>query len=375
MKNTRHSLESNGKIWKYAGWTAAAAAVCLICWYFHAILIYLACAIVVSLIGRPLKRLLCQIKIGRFKFPGWLAPIVVICFIFAALFSLVLLVSPLLMEITQQISSVNPDSLAVPMDSFNEWIRTNIPTAGPDFRIEEVMISQVGNLISLGTVSSFVSSVSAFLVDAAVGLFSVAFMSFFFIAEDNLFTGTVVSLAPNKFESRIRRAASRTSNLLSRYFIGLIIESALIMILNGIGLVFIAKMQVSTAIVVAILTGIFNVIPYVGPLTGEILAVIMGLITHSGSSFSGTIGLFLAVILLVCLFTQLIDNYVFQPVIYSNSVKAHPLEIFIVILIAAKLWGILGMLIAVPVYTVIRVVLSEFFPDTRIGKLLNANMQ
>ncbi|MBQ0006111.1 MAG: AI-2E family transporter, partial [Alistipes sp.] len=367
-------MENSGKIWKYVGWTAAVAAVCLICWYFRSILIYLACAIVISLIGHPLKKLLCKIRIGRFAFPEWLAPICVIGMIFAFIVALIMLVSPLAMKITEQISSLNPDSLAISLDSINGWIRDNFASAGPDFKMEEVILTQVASLLSVGTVSGVVSSVSTFLVNAAIGLFSVAFMSFFFIADDNLLTRITVFLAPDRFESRVRRTITRTTRLLSRYFIGLVIESLLIMVLNGVGLTFIAGMEFSTAVVVAVLTGVFNVIPYVGPLTGEALAVVMGLITHYRSAFSGSIGWFLTVVLLVCLFTQLIDNYVFQPVIYSNSVKAHPLEIFVVILMAATLWGVFGMLVAVPVYTVIRVILSEVFPDSKIGRLLNANM-
>jgi len=364
----------NNKIWKYIGLTAACAAVCLVCWYFRAILIYMATAVVISLVGRPFKRILCRIKIGGVHVPKWLATLIVLSVIFALLISVALLISPLAVKITEQISAVNVDSLAAPLQNFNNWVMDTFPNVGSDFRIEVIALTQLEDLISFGTVSTVVSSVSYFLVDLGVGLFSVAFMSWFFIADEGLLTNTIVSMAPDSYESHIRRTSKRTTSLLSRYFIGMIIESSCIMLLNGLGLTLIAKMQVSIAVMVAILTGIFNVIPYVGPLAGEILAVMMGLVTHSTCAFSGSFGFFLLVVFIVCFSTQLIDNYVFQPIIYSSSVKAHPLEIFIVILMAAKLWGIVGMLVAVPGYTVIRVILAEVFPNAKVVRLLTLKM-
>jgi predicted PurR-regulated permease PerM len=64
--------------------------------------------------------------------------------------------------------------------------------------------------------------------------------------------------------------------------------------------------------------------------------------------------------------TKVIDNVVFQPQIFSRSVKSHPLEIFIVILIAATIGGVIGMLIAIPAYTVLRVIAKEFFNQNKL---------
>jgi predicted PurR-regulated permease PerM len=71
---------------------------------------------------------------------------------------------------------------------------------------------------------------------------------------------------------------------------------------------------------------------------------------------------------------QLADNIVLQPVLYSNSVHAHPLEIFLVILIAGNLGGVLGMLFAIPMYNVARVFAKEFFNNIRVVQKLTENM-
>ena len=75
--------------------------------------------------------------------------------------------------------------------------------------------------------------------------------------------------------------------------------------------------------------------------------------------------------LLVAYFVaQLIDNFIYQPLIFSKSVRSHPLEIFLVIIIGGILFGVLGMIIAVPAYTTLRVILKEFFGDVKWVKAL-----
>ena len=73
--------------------------------------------------------------------------------------------------------------------------------------------------------------------------------------------------------------------------------------------------------------------------------------------------------------TQLIDNIVLQPLIYGNSVHAHPLEIFLVILLAGSMAGIPGMILAIPGYTVLRVILREFFNKYKLVETLTKNLK
>jgi len=107
--------------------------------------------------------------------------------------------------------------------------------------------------------------------------------------------------------------------------------------------------------------GVLNVIPYVGPWLGFFIVVIMGVATNMNYDFSTVVLPLVTYMILVVAITQLIDNIVFQPVIFSNSVRAHPLEIFVVILAAGFAAGIPGMILGIPGYTVIRVFAREFF--------------
>ena len=116
---------------------------------------------------------------------------------------------------------------------------------------------------------------------------------------------------------------------------------------------------------IAFLTGIFNVIPYVGPLLGGIIGTTLGLVLKYSSATP--IGLdvnfwvFAAILIAILYFTQLIDNFVYQPLIYSTSIKSTPLEIFIVLLIVGHIGGPLAMIVAIPCYTVVRVIAFRFF--------------
>ena len=109
-----------------------------------------------------------------------------------------------------------------------------------------------------------------------------------------------------------------------------------------------------------------------GPLIGEAIGVVLCLILKYGAGvgLDVNIWVFAAIVLAIMLTVQLIDNFIYQPLIYSTSIKAHPLEIFIVLLIAGHIGGIVGMLVAIPAYTVIRVIASRFFYDFKIVKRL-----
>ena len=143
------------------------------------------------------------------------------------------------------------------------------------------------------------------------------------------------------------------------------IEVLGVALINFLGLMFIARLGFNAAIGIAFMTGILNVMPYVGPLMGGVMGTILGLVIKYSSVTP--IGLdvnftaFTLILIAIFSFTQLVDNFLYQPVIYSTSIKAKPLEIFIVLLIAGTLAGPLGMIVAIPSYTVVRVVAYRFF--------------
>ena len=366
MENTERYTD------RLAKYILIAAGICLLgllCWTFRNIIGYILIAVVVSLIAKPVMGLLKKPSIRGRKIPNWLAAAVSLIIVIGAILTLLFLIIPLVSSIVKDVSMANIEqtakSIAAPLSDLNVYLRESFPKLGNDFRLEVVIGQQVQKLFNVSAFSSLIGSAASVLTSFAIGIFSVVFIGFFFIKDDGLFTKIVCALVPDKYEKTTEKAIDDIEHLLSRYFIGVIIEVIGVALINFIGLWLVARLGINAALGIAFMTGIFNVIPYVGPLLGGALGTILGLtIKYSSAvpvgldiSFLG----FTAVLIAIFCFTQLIDNFLYQPLIYSTSIKSKPLEIFIVLLIVGNIGGPLAMIIAIPIYTVFRVIAFRFF--------------
>lgn len=366
MENTERYTD---KLAKSILLAAGIAIIAALCWYFRSVLAYILIAVVVSLVAKPLMGLLQKIRIKGRKAPDWILAALSLILVLGILLSIVATLIPIVGNIVKDISLANIEnsvrSLSVPLSEFNEFLRTMVPSLGEDFKIEVTVIQEVQKLFNPAIFSSVIGSAASFLTSFGIGLFSVVFIGFFFIKDDGLFTEIVCALVPDKHEATTEKAISDIGHLLSRYFIGVMLEVTGVALINFIGLAFIAKLGFSAALGIAFMTGIFNIIPYVGPLLGGALGTVLGLILKYSSA--GPIGLdvnfwvFTAILIAIFCFTQLVDNFLYQPLIYSTSIKAKPLEIFIVLLIVGHIGGPLAMIVAIPCYTVVRVIAFRFF--------------
>ena len=375
MENTERYTD---KLAKSILLTAGIAIIAALCWYFRSVLAYILIAVVVSLVAKPLMGLLQKIRIKGRKAPDWILAALSLILVLGILLSIVATLIPIVGNIVKDISLANIEnsvrSLSVPLSEFNEFLRTMVPSLGEDFKIEVTVIQEVQKLFNPAIFSSVIGSAASFLTSFGIGLFSVVFIGFFFIKDDGLFTEIVCALVPDKHEATTEKAISDIGHLLSRYFIGVMLEVTGVALINFIGLAFIAKLGFSAALGIAFMTGIFNIIPYVGPLLGGALGTVLGLILKYSSA--SPIGLdvnfwvFTAILIAIFCFTQLVDNFLYQPLIYSTSIKAKPLEIFIVLLIVGHIGGPLAMIVAIPWYTVVRVIAFRFFRHIKAIKRL-----
>ncbi|MCF0175494.1 MAG: AI-2E family transporter [Bacteroidales bacterium] len=364
---------------KKAASVTGVLMVCLILWYFRGIVLYIALAAVVSLLGRPLMSLLGKIRIGRFSCPTWLCAIFTLLIIIAVLGGVVMLLIPLFHQVSSSFSgwerTFSSGALAGYFDRVNYWLVSTFPAAlGEDFNVQKELLAYVREMIGAGgNVPDMVTGAFSTLGNMLIAVFSVVFISFFFLSNYNLLTRTIINLAPEKFSEQIQRTSDSISELLSRYFIGITFESLCITLLNSLGFIFILKMNPSMAILLALITGILNIIPYAGPFIGHVLALLISLLTYRSGGFS--IGACLALTFAITMTTQLVDNFLFQPLIYSSSVKAHPLEIFLIILMAGTVAGVLGVFVAIPVYTMLRVVAGEFLSGFRFFDRISKSLR
>ena len=354
---------------KYILIAAGAAIILGLCWFFRDIIAYILAAVVVSLIAKPLVNAMKKLSIKGKHAPDWLLAALALILVLACFLTFAYIVVPIAGGIIKNISLGNIEtslkSIAGPLADLNTFLTHTFPRLGEDFRIEVAVVQEMQHMFNLSQFSSLIGSAASFFTSLAIGLFSVVFISFFFIKDSSLFGKMVAAIVPDKYEETAVKALSDIGHLLTRYFSGVLVEMTGVALINFLGLLLIARLGFNAAIGIAFLTGILNIIPYVGPLIGGVIGTIFSLIIKYSSAVP--IGLdvgfvwFTVIVIAILCFTQLVDNFVYQPLIYSTSIKATPLEIFIVLLIAGHLGGPLGMIIAIPSYTVIRVIAFRFF--------------
>lgn len=357
------------------------AIVGTICWYLRNIIGYIILAALVALLSTPICNLLDRINIKGHKCPKWLSAIISIIAIFAIVAGIIFTIVPLIKNVANDISAANIDNMAqaaaAPLKNFNSWIISTFPSVGSDFRIESVVLEQIKNIFDLGTVTNVVGSLTTFVANLGIAIFAVIFIAFFFIKSPGLASSIITAFVPDTYENKARESINKTGVLITRYFVGLVIEVLGVSLLNFLGLLLIARMGFEYSLGIAFMTGVLNIIPYIGPLLGGVLGVSMSIIIKYAcvTSYGINVGIlpFILILAGIFIFTQMIDNYVFQPVIYSNSVHVHPLEIFIVFLIAGHIGGIVGMFAAIPAYTVIREIAGQFLGNVKAIRMLTSS--
>lgn len=361
MENEKNTERLAGYLIKLGG----LAIVLALCWYFSNVLIYIIVAFVVSLVGRPIMQLLRRIKIKGKSAPNWLLALLTLVVIILFLALIVTQMIPMVSNIVRDASAIESYNYfeSNPIDKLNDWMIGLFPNLGHDFDITSILLEKVRELADFSKVSGIVGSVASVVTNAFVGLFAVMFISFFFIKEEGLFERIICALVPDKHEMTLSKTMNEIKELLSRYFVGLLVEMVGLALVDFLGLWLIARLDFTYAIGIGFIAGVLNVIPYVGPLIGDVIGIVFGIVLKlgTGAGLNVNIWIFALIILAIMVVAQLIDNIIYQPLIFSTSIKAHPLEIFIVLLMAGHIGGTLGMLVAIPAYTVVRVIAIRFF--------------
>ena len=314
--------------------------------------------------------LLCKMKIRKFAVPRWLAAAVTLVLLWVVIGGLLSLIVPLVAGKVYELSSLDLRSalegVETPLARLQNSISTIFALPETHFSLSEIIVSTLRQFLNYDTVNSVVTSIINTGMSAVIVLFSVSFITFFFLKEDGLFSQMVSAVFPDKYAENVHRAIDKVSLLLSRYFTGLLTESLIISTIIAVVLL-IFGMKVENACFIAVIMGMLNVIPYAGPAVGVLVSMFIGIVAPIDGC---TIAYTLAVILGTICVVKGIDDFVLQPTIYSSKVSAHPLEIFIVILMAGSVGGIVGLLVAVPSYTVLRVFAKEFFSEVSLVRKL-----
>jgi predicted PurR-regulated permease PerM len=346
-------------------------------WYFRSIVVYILVSGVLSIMGRPLVDLFCRIHFKKWSFPRALSALVTLSIIWGLIILFFSIFIPLVTTQLNYLSTIDSERIVMLIEGPIKKIETIFRILNKDITnelsIQDYIVTKVAGVLNINMIQNFLGSIMSTLGNLIVAVFSITFITFFFLKDQHLFFESILMWVPDKYVDNVTRALYSIKRLLTRYFIGIIIQSTCIMILITVGMT-IAGIDFQQALVMGLILGILNVIPYVGPWLGLFIAIIMGVASHMNQDFTTVVIPLVSYMIIVEAVTHLIDNILFQPVIFSNSVRAHPLEIFVVVLASGFAAGIPGMILGIPAYTVMRVFAREFFYNFKAVQKITSSL-
>jgi len=225
------------------------------------------------------------------------------------------------------------------------YLREKLPFFDSIHIVEKIIPS------ALSYISSSILDIPA--LSTVFGLLSiiifVPFFSFFLVLESRRIKKNMISFVPNRYFEVSVNLLYRINKQIETYLGGVIIEAFIVGMLSTLGLYF---LDINFFLFIGIVVGVINVVPYLGPLVGSLLAIIVTLLDK---------GTFSSVFQVIILFAviRLIDDLVIIPLVISRAIKTHPVIVLMAILVGEYFLGIVGMILAVPLFQIIRIVLKE----------------
>ena len=353
-------------ILKAVGILVALSIVCLFIVQIQTVLVYILISIILALIANPIVEFLRQ----KLKFSNTIAVVTTLLLFLILFFGLLFLFVPLIISQSKNLSLL--DTHSIKQNSIELYNQIDLYLQNRNINLSKFINEEdIASSLKINQFTHFFNSIITIISNFGIGLASTLFITFFILKDKVEFIVGLKKIIPDGSENKTLNSVEKIRTMLSRYFIGLLIQLTIICILY---LVVLLIFGVENAIVIAFLCAILNIIPYIGPLIGSVLAGLLTMLSNINNDFQTetlpttiyvTIGFFIV---------QLIDNNISSPIIFSKSVNSHPLEIFLVVLISGTLFGITGMIIAVPLFTIIKVIAKEFFPQYKVVKVLTKNL-
>ncbi|WP_299096929.1 AI-2E family transporter [Winogradskyella sp.] len=363
--NQNSKIIANG-ILRALGILLGIALVLVFLYKIQSVIVYIAIAAVISLVGRPIVLFLRR----KLKFNNTIAVVVTMLVFIGLLAGLIGMFIPLITDQGKNLALLDFDQLERNIDNLYQQIVNYFEFNNIDVE-QSIKDSNILSKLDFSLIPNFFNSLVSGLGSFSIGLFSVLFISFFFLKDSKLFEDGIMTFVPEGNETKSKRSWNKIKDLLSRYFVGLIFQILILFIIYTIVLL---VFGIDNAFVIAFLCALLNLVPYVGPLVSGFLMLVLSMSSNLGENFSDVILPKTTYVMIGFIIAQLVDNFFSQPFIFSKSVKSHPLEIFLIIIIAGILFGIAGMIVAVPAYTAIKVILKEFLSGHKIVNRLTKDL-
>lgn len=338
---------------------------------FTNVFIYLVISSILALLGTPLLNFITKIKIGKLRISKSIAALITISFFLALIYIISITFLPPLISQVSYLSNSNLHDVLHNVTHYYQILNKYMIYLGSEQQIIHGISVQVGKFLNFENISFLFNNTLSYAATIIGGLFAILFITFFFLKDEKIIVQFLLLISPTTIENEMLDIFKTSKKMLSHYFIGLIIDIIFISItVTSLMWIF----GIKNALVIGCLAGIMNVIPYIGPIITLAFAMLLGVSGCIEFNQYELISSTLTKIILILIGTNLIDGLIVQPTIFANSVKAHPLEIFLIILMAGALGGVLGMVIAIPTYTLLRIVAREFFSHLKFFKKLTENI-
>lgn len=343
-------------------------------WYFMDVLAYILIATFISMMGTPLVKRFDKMQFKKWKMPHSLSAVLSLMVIILVFSAFMVLIVPLIIRQANIISNININDIIAhyqePMDKLDAFL-VQYDVINADETLAIYLKTQIVELVSLAQFTNFFTNLVSTTGSLFMGTFVVIFLTYYFLVDDKLLKNFVLILSPEKYIDDLDKALHDSKYLLVRYFHGILVEVVIMMTLETVGLLI---MGVPNALLIGFIGGLMNVIPYLGPVIGMSIGIVLAVLSALSKADYNVIVYTFFSVTGVFLFSNLIDNFILQPQIYSKSVKAHPVEVFLTIIVGGKLAGIAGMILAIPTYTIIKVVARQFMQQMKLVKYLTSRM-
>lgn len=348
---------------------AVMVGIVVLFWFLfeiQSLILYIGLALVLSLIGRPVVLFLRR----KLRLGNTFASIITLLLIIGTFSLLLSIFVPIIIEQGKHISQIDFDQVKSDLNELN--IQASDYLGVDHFQLVEAIkrTSYVQNL-DVEIIPSFIDIFFGNIGATVVGIFSVLFISFFLLKDEYLIARSVLAFSKSGDEDKFKRILLKIKELLSRYFIGLLLQISILALFYSVLLLY---LDIRDAVAVAIICAFLNIVPYLGPIIGWVLMLLVVVSNNLGADFSSGLLPLLIIATSGYALAQIFDNFISQPIIFGHSVRSHPLEIFIVILIGGFVFGIPGMILAVPTYTALKVIAKEFLSEYKVVKRLTRNL-
>ena len=339
-------------------------------WFYSTVVIYILIAAVLSIIGNPIVSFFDK----KLRFPHVLSTILTTLLIISFFLTIFLIFIPLFIKEAHMISNLNFKIIGDNFESQLSDIKNLLVQYGimnENESIESHLKDRLLSVINIATFSGVMKHILGATGQFFIGFFAVIFITFFMLKNRKMLPEAIMTIVNVKYHDKTRAVMHQCKRLLSRYFIGLFADIILMITLITVSMTIFG---IHNALLIGFFAGIAVIIPYIGPIIGGTLAVIIGVTSALSFDINTAVMPLVIKILLIYFTININDGLVFQPLIYGKSVKASPLEIFLILLISGTTAGFVGMMIAIPTYTFIRIVAKEFLSSFRVVKKLTENI-